>query len=135
MRTRLSLRIAICLLFVYTAIAPPPARASITSDVVWVFVGVALTSAAIGVGIYYLARKGPTLTGCAVLGSAGLQVQNEGDQEFYLLIGDVVSIKPGDRVKVAGKKKKKDASTIMRTFVVEKLSKDYGPCKLVPATP
>ncbi len=132
---RLPLRIAVCLLFVYTAIAPPPAHASIDSDVVWVFVGVALVGATIGVGVYYLTRKSPALTGCASAGGGGLQLQNESDQEPYLLIGDTAAIKPGDRVKVAGKRKKKDAAVVTRTFVVEKLAKDYGPCKLAPAVP
>lgn len=62
----------------------------------------------------------------------GLDLQSESDKQTYLLIGDTATIKAGDRVKVAGKRKKKDASGAQH-FLVERVGKDYGPCT-VPAT-
>jgi hypothetical protein len=44
-----------------------------------------------------------------------------------MLIGDIANIKTGDRIRISGKKNKKDASG-KRDFLVEKLTKDYGPC-------
>jgi hypothetical protein len=44
----------------------------------------------------------------------------------------VASVKPGDRVRVSGKKK---ASGGVQPFLVEKVSKLLGACKVQPATP
>jgi hypothetical protein len=51
-----------------------------------------------------------------------------------MLMGDTADIKAGDRIRVKGKKKKKD-SPAGGKFLVEKLAKNYGPCKALPATP
>ena len=128
-------RLTIALLCVCLVTINPPAKAdTLKNAVIAVFVGVAVGGAAIGVGIYFLVRRPPSLTGCATTGSGGLSLLNEGDQQTYTLIGDTLTIKPGDRIRVSGKKKKKEV-TGTRDFLVEKVSKDYGPCKLQPATP
>jgi hypothetical protein len=62
-------------------------------------------------------------------------LQNESDQQTYLLIGDVADVKPGERVRVKGKKKKAKAPANDRSFLVEKFSKDFGACRAHPATP
>jgi hypothetical protein len=49
----------------------------------------------------------------------------------YSLVGAVATIKPGDRVRVSGKKVKKSVGPTPQ-FLVDNLSKDYGAC---PATP
>ncbi len=123
-------KVAICALFVTAAAKPAKANSIPTSsDVAWIGVAVAAIGAGIGIGIYYAVRHGHALTGCAVSGASGLQLQNEGDQQSYALIGDVASIKSGDRVRVSGKKVKGNAGAA-RQFLVEKLSKDYGSCKV-----
>jgi hypothetical protein len=124
------------LLCISLLLIPKQAKAGFLSggQVVGIFVGVAAIGAAIGVGIYFAVRRGPSITGCAVSSASGLSLQNEGDQETYTLIGDTAGIKIGDRIKVSGKKKKKDPSG-SRDFLVEKLAKDHGPCKVLPATP
>ena len=43
------------------------------------------------------------------------------------LVGANLDLKPGERVKLQGKKKKDKSGH--RTFQVNKLKKDYGPCK------
>jgi hypothetical protein len=98
-----------------------------TGQIVGVVVGIAAVGAAIGIGIYFAARHDRSLTGCTASGTSGIQLRSEGDHQTYALIGDVASIKTGDRVRVSGKKKK-DAGN-GRPFLVEKLSKDFGPCK------
>ena len=82
----------------------------------------------IGLGVYFAVRQNHSLTGCAVAGANGLELQNRGDQQTYALIGQVADIKPGDRVRVSGKKEKKKASAPQQ-FLVEKLNKDFGACK------
>jgi hypothetical protein len=56
------------------------------------------------------------------------------NQQSYVLVGEVAGIKPGDRVRVSGKREKKNAGGPQQ-FLVEKLTKDYGVCTVVPATP
>jgi len=78
----------------------------------------------IGVGVYFAVHHGHSLKGCASSGTDGLQLLNEGNQQTYLLAGNVDGIKPGDRIGVSGKKSRPG-----KKFVVGKLSKDYGPCR------
>src|SRR5208283_4430498 len=64
------------------------------SDAVWIGVAVAAIGAGIGIGIYYAVRHGHSLNGCAVSGSDGLQLQNRGDGQTYILSGELATIKP-----------------------------------------
>lgn len=103
------------------------------NQVIGIFVVVAAVGAAIGVGIYFAIRQPPSITGCARSTPNGVALLNEGDQKTYMLMGDTALLKTDERVKIKGKKKK-DASG-KPTFLVDKISKDYGTCKLIPATP
>lgn len=136
MKTSLRLRITILLLCVSPLIFPVPAKAdSLSNEVVWVASSIAAGAlVVIGIGVYFLVRKTPSRTGCAALDRNVLELRNEGDQQTYMLIGDTADIKAGDRVRVKGKNRPKDASG-KRSFLVEKLAKDYGPCKVASATP
>jgi hypothetical protein len=89
--------------------------------------GIAGAGAAIGIGVFYAVHHGHSLTGCAVLGSDGIELVSEGVHETWLLVGEVNDIKPGERVHVSGKKEKKDSANT-RQFLVEKVSKNFGPC-------
>ena len=73
----------------------------------------------------------PSVTGCAVQGSSGLTLQNEADSQSLVLTGNTAGIKPGDRVKVNGKREKQATGATTRGFVVADLKRDYGAC---PAT-
>jgi hypothetical protein len=90
--------------------------------------------AVLGIGIFYAVHHGHSLNGCAVSSPGGLELQNRGDQQTYALIGEVSAIKPGDRIRVSGKKEKKN-SGVPQQFLVEKLNKDYGSCTAAPASP
>lgn len=100
------------------------------SEIVGVEIGIAAAGAVIGVGIYYAARHSHNLTGCVVSGPNGLQLQSPGDKQAYILIGDIATIKSGERIRVSGKKKK--GSGAPQQFLVEKLTKDYGACPVAP---
>jgi hypothetical protein len=100
----------------------------------WIIVGIAASGAAIGVGIFYLVRHDHTVTGCAFSGERGLQLQSEGDQQTYSLVGEVAEIKPGERVRISGKKQKKNPAP-PRQFLVEKFKEDLGACTIAPPTP
>ena len=87
--------------------------------------------AGIGIGIYYAIHHNHNLTGCAVSGAEGLELVNKGDQQRYLLVGAASAIKPGERILVSGKTVKKSTGPTPQ-FLVERLSKDYGPCPVAP---
>jgi hypothetical protein len=127
--------IAIILLSLLLFIATQPAHADeLHNAAVAAVVGIVVGTAVITIAIVYLVRKNPSLKGCASPTPAGLTLTNEDDRQTYLLTGDIASIKPGERIKISGKKGKK-VPTGNRPFIVEKFSKDYGACNLQPATP
>jgi hypothetical protein len=135
LKSHLPNKLTALLLCISFLLFPKPAHAdSLQTAATEIIVAAVAVGAAIGVGIYFLVRQPPSINGCTTSSADGLILQNEGDQQTYSLIGDTAGIKAGDRVKVSGKKKKKDPSG-KREFLVEKVSKDYGSCKVVPATP
>ena len=88
----------------------------------------------IGLGVYFAVRHNHSLTGCAVSGANGLQLQSQSDQQIYALVGDTAGITSGERIRVSGKREKK-SDGVPRQFLVEKLSKTYGSCTVAPAAP
>jgi hypothetical protein len=72
-----------------------------------------------------------SLHGCVSSGPNTLLLLNEGDRQTYDLVGDTTPVKAGQRIKVSGKKKKDTSGK--RYFLVEKLTKAYGVCKVSPA--
>lgn len=98
-----------------------------------VIIGGVAVVAGIGFLIYYSVHHGQSLKGCVASTPDGLQLVNERDQRSYDLTGETASIKPGDRVRVKGKKIKGDPNH--KQFVVTKLPKDYGVCRAIPPTP
>jgi hypothetical protein len=129
-------RIAIVLAGVSLFASPAPVKAQkivSNGEIAGAIVGIAAAGVVIGVGTYYLLRKA-SITGCAVSNQNGLELGNESDRQTYMLIGDTADIKAGDRIRVKGKKKRKDSSA-GRKFFVQELARNYGPCKALPATP
>jgi hypothetical protein len=80
-----------------------------------------------------LANAGTSITGCAVSTPPAVTLQNEGDHQTYDLLGDPATIKVNQRAKFSGKKRKDSSGK--RYFVVGKLEKNYGPCKVSPTVP
>jgi hypothetical protein len=129
-------QVAIVLVGVSLFALPAPVKAQkivSNGEIAGAIVGIAAAGVVIGIGTYYLLRKA-SITGCAVSNQNGLELRNESDQQNYMLIGDTADIKAGERIRVKGKKKKKDSSA-GRKFFVQKLARNYGPCKALPATP
>jgi hypothetical protein len=124
----------ICALLLAAAAKPADASIPTQSDVVWIGIAIGAIGAGIGIGIYYAVHHNHSLTGCVISGADGLQLQSRGDQQTYLLVGDVAGIKPGERIHVSGKKAKA-ANGAGPQFIVEKLGKDYGSCKVSTAAP
>ena len=73
------------------------------------------------------------LKGCVISGGNGVQVVQD-DTKTFTLVGAPADIKVGDMVRLHGVKvKAKKGSNDGPTFVVEKFTKDYGPCKVANA--
>lgn len=119
---------AVCALLVTAATKPAVANSIPTNtDVVLIGVAIGAIGAGIGVGIYYAVHHNHSLTGCAVSGANGLELENKDLQKTYSLVGAVNTIKPGERIRISGKKVKQSAGPIPQ-FLVEQVSKDFGPC-------
>jgi len=73
-----------------------------------------------------------TVKGCILSGPNGLEVQN-GSNSTFELTGLTENVKVGDSYRLHGSKlKKAKHATGNRTFLVEKVGKDFGPCSLKP---
>jgi hypothetical protein len=70
--------------------------------------------------------------GCVFDGPSGIELRTGGDTpKVYSLAGDASKITVGDMVRLHGNKVKKTKDSAGdQTFTVEKITKDYGPCKL-----
>ncbi len=121
-------RTIVCVLCLLLLATPSRAKADqIQNDVIGVAIAIAAVGAGIGIGVFYLIHANNSLNGCTASSATGLELRQKDDAQVWVLIGDTAAIKPGDRVRVSGKKKKKNGSGA-RQFVVEKLAKDYGAC-------
>lgn len=101
-------------------------------EVAGIIAGIAGAGALIGILAYVAVKHNHSVTGCARSGPDGMTLTSEPDKQSYTLIGDVANIKSGDRVRVSGKKGR-DKSSATRKFLVEKVSRDFGPCEVAAA--
>jgi hypothetical protein len=97
-------------------------------------VGIAVGIGAVVVGTVVLIEVHEShkhnIKGCVTAGPSGLEVHNEQDDKTYALIGGSPNVKVGDIIKVHGKKEKGLKDDGAREFMVDKMSRDYGPCKV-----
>ncbi len=83
--------------------------------------------AAAAVGIAILALHGhASMVGCVQSASEGNALVDEKDKRSYSLAGSSMSLKPGQRVEVKGKKTKDSSGN--RVFQVQKVARIYGSC-------
>ncbi|HEY5382693.1 MAG TPA: hypothetical protein VIJ65_10580 [Acidobacteriaceae bacterium] len=76
-----------------------------------------------------------TLKGCVLSGPSGLELRTD-DQKSYVLTGTTANIKAGDQVGLHGSRvKHSKGSPGDPTFIVEKMKKNYGPCKAFATPP
>jgi hypothetical protein len=87
-------------------------------------VGAAIVVVAIVLVVHY---KPATVKGCVATGPNGLELMNSSDNRTYDLAGVTSDIKPGEMVKVKGKKKSGKGGA-PSTFTVKELGQDYGAC-------
>lgn len=113
------------------AIGPaPPTKPIISTGTI---VGVIAAAAAFVVVstvlvIHYSKKR--SITGCVAAGANGITVTEEGSNRTYVLAGNTVGLKPGDRMKLHGRKAKSNGPDKALVWDTEKVTKDYGACKV-----
>lgn len=100
-----------------------------TGRVTAIVLGTVGVTAGITFGVYEAVQHNHVITGCTRSGPDGLLLTSESDQRTYVVMGQVAAIKPGERVRLAGKTSKAKAP-VTRQFLVEKVSKHFGPCEV-----
>jgi hypothetical protein len=87
--------------------------------------------AAGGTALYvYLLKRPTNIAGCVSETAQGLQIVSDKDKQAYLLDPPQISLQPGTRVEVRGKKSKYGAT---RKFTAKKLVKEMGTCEATTA--
>jgi hypothetical protein len=97
---------------------------TIAGVIVGVIAGVAVVTI---VAIHYSKKR--TITGCVNSGPSGMTVTDEKDKQIYALSGDTTNIKPGDRMRLQGKKAKSKGPDKTLVWEVKKVTKNFGVCQ------
>ncbi|HLI31094.1 MAG TPA: hypothetical protein VKV79_08365 [Terriglobia bacterium] len=83
-------------------------------------------AAAAGVLAYLMLRNRGSIVGCVEESSHGFKLFNEKDKKTYALDEGNLTLKPGERLELSGKKVK--SSSGEPAFEAKKLVKNYGSC-------
>jgi len=76
--------------------------------------------------LYFLLRS-PSITGCVQATDASMTLVNEKDNHAFALTGNVPDLKPGERLRLKGKKLKGKEGKL--TFRIKSVDHNYGACK------
>lgn len=140
MRAGFRRALVVVLICLFASVLCRPAKAQVSSrDAIAdevkedITAAVIVIAVVIGATLYFVLRQ-PRFTGCVVQTADGLELTSEGGSQTYLLSGDTTGFKVGERIKITGKKQKKNASG-PRPLLVTSLKKDYGVCKVPPLNP
>ncbi len=90
-------------------------------------VGTAAALAVVTVLVIHYSKK-RAITGCVVSGDSGMTLIDEKDKQIYMLSGDTTDIKPGDRMKLKGKKVRPKSPNKTLVWEARQVSKNYGAC-------
>ena len=102
---------------------PPPNAGAIVAGIV---VTAAVLVVATVVIIHYSKKR--AITGCVVSGQSGMTLIDEKDKQIYMLSGDTTGIKPGDRMKLQGKKVEPKGPDKTVVWEARQVTKNYGAC-------
>jgi|SRR5271156_257887 len=90
-------------------------------------VGTAAALVVVTVLVIHYSKK-RAITGCVVSGQSGMTLVDEKDKQIYTLSGETTGIKPGDRMKLKGKKVKPKGPKKTLIWEARQVSKNYGAC-------
>jgi hypothetical protein len=92
-----------------------------------VAVSAAVVVVVVVVAIHYSKRR--AITGCVISGENGMSVTDEKDKQIYALSGNTTGVKPGDRMRLKGKKVKSKGADSTRVWEARGVAKDFGVCQ------
>ncbi len=103
-------------------------------EIVGASIGIVAAVGAVGVGTAIAVNHAHhRLQGCVSTGPDGLQLTRDSDKKTFSLVG--ADVKSGQRVKLHGTKKKKGKGNPgNQEFVVDKVTKDLGPCVAIASS-
>jgi len=109
-----------------------PARADkLQTEGEEIVIGIVAVAAALVVAtvlvIHYSKKR--TITGCVSSGENGTSITDEKDKQTYALSGNTVGIRPGDRMRLQGKKVKPKDSDKTVVWEIKQVNKDFGLCQ------
>jgi hypothetical protein len=101
-----------------------------SGEIVGVTVGVVAVVVFGTIAIVGINHSHHVIKGCVTAGPDGIELHTEDTHKIYALAGITANVKVGDIVKVNGSKNKhqKDSAGD-EDFMVQKIGRDYGPCK------
>jgi hypothetical protein len=110
-----------------------PARAdSLKTTSEHIVIGIVAVAAAVAVVVTVVVihySKKRAITGCVNSGAHGMTVTDEKDKQIYALSGNTTSIKPGDRMKLQGRKVKPKGPDKTLVWEAKEVTKDFGVCQ------
>jgi hypothetical protein len=77
--------------------------------------------------IHYSKKR--TITGCVSSGLNSMTVTDEKDHQIYALSGNTVGIRPGDRMRLQGKKVKPKDPDKTLVWETREVKRDFGLCQ------
>lgn len=101
-----------------------PSNGTIVGAIVGVAAAVAVV---IVVAIHYSKKR--TITGCVNSAGSGMTVTDDKDKQIYALSGNTTGIKPGDRMRLQGKKVKSNGADKTLVWEAKAATKDFGVCQ------
>jgi len=124
---------SVVLIIALTLAITTPARGdSLKTQGDEILIGIVAVTAAVAVVITVLAvhySKKRSITGCVASAGDGLTVTDENDKKIYALSGNTSGVKPGDRMKLKGKKVKPTGTDKTLVWEATDVSKDFGVCQ------
>jgi hypothetical protein len=129
MVSNLSRVLIIALSFVLCVPAEAQNTGKIVSNgtIVGAIVGIVAAVAVIAIVTIHYSKK-RTITGCVHSAANGMTVTDEKDKQIYALSGDTTGVKPGNRMRLQGKKAKSTVSQPLE-WEARKVTKDFGVCQ------
>jgi len=121
---------AVLIAVVSVALTVPARAESFDTAGKQILAGIIVVSVAVGVLVTVLVlhykHKKLAITGCVISAQNGLSLTDEKDTRIYILSGDPVGIKPGDRMTLEGNRKHRDNTLV---FEAHRVIKDFDGCQ------
>jgi hypothetical protein len=110
-----------------------PARADGFTAARTIIVVAATTLAAaivvvVAVSVHHRHEK-DAISGCVVAGDNGMRITDEENGKSYVISGDTTDVRPGDRMRLLGKKVKPKGSDKTGVWEAKQVIKDFGVCQ------